>query len=121
MSRKCVLKRSLGASAEKLGSLSFGNASPWTSAPRCDSHSESQVPLNPVLPVIRTERPFQKSASPVTKLSRADGLHPTWPLADVCRATCPSLARNRGDGKQTVDPRELSAPSDPAPIRCRRP
>src|SRR2546427_7139429 len=48
------------ACSNRLGWVGGSSAYPVTLAPSASSHSESQLPLKPVLPVRNTWRPFQK-------------------------------------------------------------
>ena len=82
---------------------------PYTCAPRCDSHKLSHDPLKPVCPVKKTCLPFQKEGSTEARLVTwaldiADILRPKpskglchWPtiLRDAAyRAAYPSAAKN---------------------------
>src|SRR4051812_43356358 len=51
------------ACVKRFGSVGGASANPVRSAPRDCSHSESQLPLKPVCPVMNTRRPRQKARS----------------------------------------------------------
>ena len=57
------------ACSNKLGWVGGSSAYPVTSAPSASSHSESQLPLNPVCPVRNTRRPFQNERFGMTARS----------------------------------------------------
>ena len=86
------------ATSNKLGFVGGASAYPTTFAPSDCSHSESQLPLNPVCPVSRTRLPLQKAGF-MTKLSRALCQKATVLQAEPCHAECPLVAKIRGADK----------------------
>src|SRR5208282_4301036 len=86
-----------------------------TFAPSVFSHSVSQLPLNPVSPVIRTDRPRQKSGEGFTKPSKAPDLSPKGFRGGFYPSAYPSPAKNLHADRQRAPPRERALPSARAP------
>src|ERR1700716_3724411 len=108
------------AKSKRLGRLFGANKKPVTTAPISASHRESQAPLKPVWPVIKTRLSRQNSAV-TTKLSRVLSHQSKVLLDRSCRAKYPSAAKNHYVYMREAVPRGIGAPAARAPISSDRP
>src|SRR5258708_26234743 len=97
-------------SSNRLGWLFGARAKPVTIAPISASQNESQAPLNPVCPVIKTLLPRQNSVV-TAKPSKAPFLRSRVLRDKLCRARYPSAARSLRDGMREVAPLGINAPA----------
>src|ERR1700733_2914088 len=89
-------------------------------APILASHNESQAPLKPVWPVIKTRLPRQNSAV-TARLSRELSRYSTALPDKSCHAKYPSAAKNHHVDRHEAAPRGIDAPAARAPISSDRP
>jgi hypothetical protein len=85
-------------SALKAGVVGGSKAMPRSSAPIACSHRLSQLPLNPVCPVMSTLRPCQNSGRVCMLIPTSSKGRYRWPTffrGCFCRAGCPWVAKSR--------------------------